>query len=880
MLQRQIGTRFKTTLSAVLTLGILTSAFSFACVPASAEESSASAKQLAQETITGSAILHCFNWSYSEIEAALPDIAAAGYTAIQTSPIQKPKDYSASYTKMSDQWWKLYQPLNLSVADGETWLGTRSDFVSLCSEAENYNIKVVVDVVANHLANDGADLPKEQLGTYSHISSNIDEDLKSPDYFHGDNYYINDESRYTITQYHMGMPDLNTWNSYIQGKVSDFLVDCVNCGVDGFRFDAAKHIELPTDPYCSSDFWPTVTSAAKAAKSDIFMYGEILGGAGTDISNYTQYFAVTDNQTGNDARGNAVDRNAEGLAAYSYQKGTSPENCILWAESHDTYMDGSSSGVSNDNIVKTWAIVGSRADSTSLFLARPNAVMGSASTDTTWKSTAVAEVNKFKNFFDGTKEYLSSYENTAYVERGTSGVALSKLDGAGAISIPVYKMKTGTYKDQITGNTFTVANCTLTGTVGSTGVAVIYNENDIPEPESGTGYYLFGNINGADYACEDMSNYYGDYRFSNDGTLTATFTQDSYVAVKTDDNSNWYMTNGWLGKVSSATLYNTNVTGAFSNKLFVPGSTEVTFVLEEGENDTLTLTYYTDDNKPSLEGASVTVSDSLGINYYIDPGTVAPADLTIAVQWNDSSAEYAFAEVTSEQSSGDYIFTYSVPAKNMGDTIKVEIKKGSAVLDSRSYTVKEYLETLKTSGNDKTKNIAEKMLEYGANAQLLFGYNTNALVDDSVINYTDTMTDSELASLGSCDFANADLSARGLTIAYTSLLLEGQTSCKLYFTKTGTVSEFPAMTIDGSTLYNPEENGNYICYTIPGFTPDKLTESKTLYFVGYPNNTFTVTPGTYIKTAMESNDTSITNLDRLKYTLTSLYRLYQAAIAA
>ena len=42
----------------------------------------------ARKTIAGSAILHCFDWSFDEIRDALPEIAAAGYTAVQTSPAQ------------------------------------------------------------------------------------------------------------------------------------------------------------------------------------------------------------------------------------------------------------------------------------------------------------------------------------------------------------------------------------------------------------------------------------------------------------------------------------------------------------------------------------------------------------------------------------------------------------------------------------------------------------------------------------------------------------------------------------------------------------------------------------------------------------------------
>ena len=41
-------------------------------------------------------MLHAFNWSYNTIKENLPAIAAAGYTTVQTSPVQQPKDYSTS----------------------------------------------------------------------------------------------------------------------------------------------------------------------------------------------------------------------------------------------------------------------------------------------------------------------------------------------------------------------------------------------------------------------------------------------------------------------------------------------------------------------------------------------------------------------------------------------------------------------------------------------------------------------------------------------------------------------------------------------------------------------------------------------------------------
>ena len=57
----------------------------------------AEAAPIDQAIVQGGAILHCFDWSFDEIKAALPDIKAAGYAAVQTSPVQPPKDYNAAW---------------------------------------------------------------------------------------------------------------------------------------------------------------------------------------------------------------------------------------------------------------------------------------------------------------------------------------------------------------------------------------------------------------------------------------------------------------------------------------------------------------------------------------------------------------------------------------------------------------------------------------------------------------------------------------------------------------------------------------------------------------------------------------------------------------
>lgn len=536
----------KKLLSSILAVCMLASSLSVCGITSNAAEVNAeavSASQGAQDKIQGSAILHCFNWSYNSIKSNLQAIKDAGYTAVQTSPVQSPKDYSASWNDQKGQWWKLYQPLDFTISNN-TWLGTKAELKALCDAAEDMGIKVIVDVVANHVAN------KSDGGGYGNINSGVASNLKRADYYHDYSDWANDGSRYAMTMGHIGMPDLNTAHSDVQNIVKSFLIDCINQGVDGFRFDAAKHIELPTDTDGnSSQFWPTVVNGSQASTSnEIFYYGEILNGCGTNISNYTKYISITDNYSGDSILVAANNSNASGLANSNYSKGAAPDKNVLWVESHDTYMGesgsagiGNTASVSDSNVIKAWAMVGSRADSSSLFFARPAANMGSASTNTTWKSTAVAEVNKFKNYFDGQTEYLASSGSIAYNERGTSGVVLVNASGTStSVNVKANKMKDGTYTDQITGNKFTVSGGTISGQIGSTGVAVVYNA--VPEGPSAS-------------VTPGSKNY-------NTDTLTLTLKYDNATSgqYSIDGGSYTSFTNGQTITIGEGLAYGTKTT--------------------------------------------------------------------------------------------------------------------------------------------------------------------------------------------------------------------------------------------------------------------------------------------------------------------------------
>lgn len=484
--------------SLVVASALLTSSFAaITSVNAAEVDSSAqtaSADSTLRDKVGDGVMLHAFNWSYNTIKENLPAIAAAGYTTVQTSPVQQPKDYSTS-GDVTGQWWKLYQPISFHIAE-QSWLGTKDDLKSLCDEADKYGIKIICDIVSNHIANADEARPDS-------VSNQVKK--YEPEFYKKRRTYTrtykgdaNDSSVQAVVQGHVSKcPDLVTNDTAVQTYIVNLLKECIDCGVDGFRFDAAKHIETEDDGEYASDYWKNITSSASSyytqkTGDDLYIYGEILNNCGADrsYSSYTRYINVTDNRTGDAVLYNVTKGKASTATNAKYKSGVAASNAVLWAESHDTYEGSSGSsgfsntaGISDENVVKAWAIVASRKDSTALFFARPGtALMGGVSTDTTYKSTAVSEINKFHNLFVGQSEKLGSSGDIAYVARGTSGIVLSNCKGTNAsVSISGTGLADGKYTDTVSGAEFTVANSVLTGSIGKTGVAVVYNGTTTPK---------------------------------------------------------------------------------------------------------------------------------------------------------------------------------------------------------------------------------------------------------------------------------------------------------------------------------------------------------------------------------------------------------------
>ena len=310
------------------------------------------------------------------------------------------------------------------------------------------------------------------------------------------------------------------------------------------------------------------------------------------------------------------------------------------------------------------------------------------------------------------------------------------------------------------------------------------------DPDYVLEYYLIGYINGADYGCESDSANMGEYQFV-DGKVTATFTEDSYVFIKTTNNAKWYMTNGWLGtETTTATLYNTASGLAEANKLFVPGGVELTFTLVVNEDDTLTLSYVAAD-KPEIEKFDIPYSqmelgNALNLHFLFpvsacDDWTGAYAVITKS--YADGRADVTVTVPAADWGAENYGVDYhdaaftNIAAKEMTDEITIVVYNadGVAISNPRTDSIRNYLlRNLENYDSAELRALVVDMLNYGAAAQENFGYNTDDLANKDL---TAEQKAFGTATMKTC----TDKRVKGANFLGTGLELNNSIVLNMYF---------------------------------------------------------------------------------------------------
>ena len=412
-------------------------------------------------------ILHCFNWKYSDVKSAMRQIAAAGFTSVQLSPAQLTIG-SIMYNSNSP-WYYDYQPVDMCT---DYYYDRGFDLKELCKEADKYGIKVIVDVVANHLA---------------YVDGMSPEEYKKTDHWHNAGEIKNYSDRSNITNGDLqGLKDLNTENKDVQSSIKSYIEELYDMGVDGIRWDAAKHIALPSE---GSDFWTAVPDER------MYNYGEILNGpVDSDdqydlMKEYASLMSVTDNTYGEELvtgfdRGKAPDTESKWLS-----EGIAGDRLVFWGESHDTYSNGpdkedATTMMTQNTIDRAYAVAAAREGSTALYLSRPtetqsDKILANVSGSDHFTSPEVSAINHFHNAMTGKRDSVLTEDNCVVISRENGGAVIVCGGEGGQVTVsnPEGYAAPGTYYDEVSGNSFTVTETSITGTVGESGIAVIYDSD-------------------------------------------------------------------------------------------------------------------------------------------------------------------------------------------------------------------------------------------------------------------------------------------------------------------------------------------------------------------------------------------------------------------
>lgn len=474
------------------------------------------------EHVQDGVILHAFCWSFNTIKANMADIAAAGYTAVQTSPPNACNAKCPTLALMGlnngqevtdgslGAWWWHYQPIDWTI--GNYQLGTKQDYVDMCSEANKYGIKIIADVLPNHTTPDldlvsddfiNAVGGKRENGTITGM-------YHSNGFTSITNY---DDREQSILNASGELPDINTENPDFQVYFVKYLNELVEAGCDGLRLDTAKHIGVFSDPEDSANvekgykniFWDVATGQQPVTNShgetvqfnkpdDFFIYGEILQGNNIPYYEYSKYMSMVASSYGYTIR-NAVRANDFSVSRVNVSKwnhSLSPDKLVSWVESHDTYCNKhESSDWSNEEVRLAWAAIAARKETTPLFFSRPHGsfengkgvwgdnTIGIAGNDE-FKCDVVKAVNNFRNAMVGQDETLrnpNSNSKLLQIDRGSLGTCIINLNSSAiTLTNQATTLANGTYRDYVSGVNVTVSNgCINSCTIAGRSIAVIYS---------------------------------------------------------------------------------------------------------------------------------------------------------------------------------------------------------------------------------------------------------------------------------------------------------------------------------------------------------------------------------------------------------------------
>ncbi|MDQ0747980.1 alpha-amylase [Streptomyces africanus] len=262
-----------------------------------------------------------FEWTYASVaRECTAALGPAGYGYVQVSP---PAEHI-----QGPQWWTSYQPVSYKIAGR---LGDRAAFRNMVNTCHAAGVKVVVDTVINHMsAGSGTGTGGSPYTKYSYpgLYSSYDfDDCTSPISTYQDRWNVQHCEL-------VGLADLDTGEDYVRRAIAGYMNDLLSLGADGFRIDAAKHMD-------AADL---ATIKSRLTDPNVYWKQEVIHGAGEAVqpTEYTGNGDVQEFRYAYDLKRVFTNENLAYLKNYGEGWGYMNSGVSgVFVDNHDTERNGS-----------------------------------------------------------------------------------------------------------------------------------------------------------------------------------------------------------------------------------------------------------------------------------------------------------------------------------------------------------------------------------------------------------------------------------------------------------------------------------------------------------------------------------------------------------
>ena len=283
----------------------------------------------------------------------------------------------------------------------------------------------------------------------------------------------------------------------------------------------------------------------------------------------------------------------------------------------------------------------------------------------------------------------------------------------------------------------------------------------------------------------------------------------------------------------------------------------------------------------TVYGYQVAINGNFDLKYYIDLSKEAANDTDTYIEFKVGDRVQKVKQ--RETSNGHYVYTCEVSVAQIGDKVTATLHYKDKSYALTQYSVKDYLNTIvqnkdKKEEYGKAADIASAILNYGARAQLYFGYKTDSLVNSALSDAEIKKVDSILAQ----DIKNAITNKESGVLENNdfkyygaSLVCKSDTGMKLYFENKNSLSlkeiekKYDISVKDCKKQVSKSINGNMICITINDLNATELDDNFVVQITNKQNSSqsmsVSTSPYIYIKKSMDSGNAKLINLSKAMY---------------